>query len=430
LTPLSRAGGEADLDAKRDPFRGTGYRGVRQIGAGGMGEVFLVLHRELGSEFVAKVLRPELRGDARTVDRVRVEAESLGRLQHPHVVSVTDFGYSAEGSPFIVMELLNGVTLAQRLKQGPVALRDALVFTRATLSALAAAHALGIVHRDIKPHNLFLHQCEDGRTLLKVLDFGVARVLPDAPSAAPIPLSLPTQTGMVLGTPRFVSPEAAAGRPVDVRGDLYAVGLVLYQLVAGRGPFDHVRGISDVLHAHTSEVPEPPSWYAARELPVELDRVVLKALSKRPRHRYQSALEFDAALVGVQRAIVSRARSYPRVRVTKFGGPARARDLAEGAETSPAARALPCAPTPCAPAAFCERVASSARPSLVSEAASRAVLSGASASVSADGNAARPAHLPWRPMRTLLVFVGTLLLTSWMGASGATLLGRMVGGLP
>lgn len=422
LTPLSLARADLEFDAQTDPFRGTAYRGVRQIGAGGMGEVFLVLHRELGSEFVAKVLRSELRGDARTVDRVRVEAESLGRLQHPHVVSVTDFGYSAEGAPFIVMELLNGVTLAQRLKQGPVTLRDALVFTRATLSALAAAHAFGIVHRDIKPHNLFLHQREDGLILLKVLDFGVARVLPDAPPAAPIPLNLPTQTGMVLGTPRFVSPEAAAGRPVDVRGDLYAVGLVLYQLVAGRGPFDHVRGVSDVLHAHTSQVPEPPSRYAAVELPAELDRVVLKALSKRPKHRYQSALEFDAALAGLHRALVSKARS-------RSASPLRSPPLGQRV-ASPAARADRGAPMPVAPVAFRPRIASSVNPALVPRALALAALPGASVSVSADGNAARPAHLPWRPLRTVLVFVGTMLLTSLMGAGGATLLGRMVGGLP
>ena len=264
-----------------------------------------------------------------------------------------------------------------------------------------------------------------------------------APPEAPIPLSLPTQTGMVLGTPRFVSPEAAAGRPVDVRGDLYAVGLVLYQLVAGRGPFDHVRGVSEVLQAHTSQVPEPPSRYASGELPGDLDRVVLKALSKRPKHRYQSAVEFDTAIVGVQRALASKARARPptpfwlplpsaSAAPSRSALPSLSPSLvrAERGEASPAARAQPCAPTRGTPIAFRERVASSARPPLVPGAAARAAPPGASISVSADGNAARPAHLPLRPMRTVLMFVGTLLLTSLMTAGGATLLVRMVGGLP
>jgi len=294
---------------------------------------------------------------------------------------------------------------------------------------------------------LFLHQREDGLISLKVLDFGVARVLPDAPPEAPIPLSLPTQTGMVLGTPRFVSPEAAAGRPVDIRGDLYAVGLVLYQLVAGRGPFDHVRGVSEVLQAHTSQVPEPPSRYASGELPGELDRVVLKALSKRPKHRYQSAVEFDAAIAGVQRSLASKARArlptpfwLPSPSLSAAASRSALPSVsppvspslfrAERGEALLATRAQPCAPTRGTPIAVRQSVASSARPALVPEAGARVAPPGASISVSADGNAARPVHLPLRPMQTLLMFVGTLLLTSLMAAGGATLLVRMVGGLP
>jgi len=318
------------------------------------------------------------------------------------------------GAPFIVMELLCGVTLAERLKQGPVRVRDALVFARAMLSALAAAHALGIVHRDIKPHNLFLHECEEGKTCLKVLDFGVARVLPDAPPAAPIPLNLPTQTGMLLGTPRFVSPEAAAGCPVDTRGDLYAVGLVLYTLVAGRGPFDHVRTMSEVLNAHTSMAPEPPSRYAREALPEGFDSLVLKALSKRPKHRYQSAEEFDAAVVEVQRALAFVARSRPSSPPRPSPSRSSTKNRSLASLPLPSSSPLPSR----SPSAVSLQSPVSPLPSL------------SGTSVKADRDAGRPARLSLRPAARVAIFLGTLLITSVVGAGGATLLGRMVGGLP
>ena len=135
---------------------------------------------------------------------------------------------------------------------------EAVRHTQSILSALGAAHAIGIVHRDVKPDNVMLVVHPEG-LVLKVLDFGMARVLPSAGERAPLPLSFPTDTGVVVGTPRFASPEAVRGKAIDARGDLYSVGLVLYAMLAGRGPFDHLDGIQSLLSAQTDQVPPPPS---------------------------------------------------------------------------------------------------------------------------------------------------------------------------
>lgn len=280
-----------------DPFEGTPYRALMPLGAGGMGAVFLVEHAQLGRECVAKLLHARLAGDARLVDRMRVEAQSLGRLNHPHIVQITGFGKTRDARPFLVMEWLRGNTLTAELATfGKLHAKEALRLTCQLLSALTAAHAIGVVHRDIKPDNLFICHEPDGTRNLKVLDFGVARVLPDAPDSAPSPLAMPTGTGVVVGTPRFVSPEGAVGQRVDARADLYAAALVLYAMVAGRGPFDHFDGDQSLLSAHALEDPKPPSQFAEVPAPSLLDRVILKGLAKNPAARYQSAQEFKEEL--------------------------------------------------------------------------------------------------------------------------------------
>jgi len=258
-----------------------------------MGEVFLVEHAALGKAFAAKVLRADRRRSAQLLDRLRLEAHALGRLRHPHIVSVTDFGTTADGRPFLVMEYLRGRTLGEEIRaRGRLPLREAVDHARAVVDALAAAHAIGVVHRDIKLDNAFLAESSGAERVLKILDFGVARVLPGAPESAPEPLAVPTDAGVVIGTPRFASPEGAAGERVDERADVYAAGLVLYTMLAGRGPFDHASGARQLLSAHRHETPRPPSVYADTPVPAELDALVLAALAKDPRARVQSALAF------------------------------------------------------------------------------------------------------------------------------------------
>jgi serine/threonine protein kinase len=263
-----------------------------------MGEVFVVEHRELGREFVAKVMHAFLLADPRLIDRFRIEAQSLGRLNHPHIVSVVGFGTTADRRPFIVFERLRGRPLSSELSPDRrIPVLEAITYVCQLLSALDAVHALGIVHRDIKPGNLFICDRPDGSRFLKVLDFGVARVLPGVSADAPLPLSLPTDRGVVVGTPRFVSPEGALGRPVDQRADVYAAALVLYAMLAGRGPFDHIKSDASLLSAHANEDPKPPSRFVDGPLPAAIDRAILRALEKNPRDRFQSANEFCQALV-------------------------------------------------------------------------------------------------------------------------------------
>ncbi len=288
----------------RDPFRSTKFATIDRLGSGGMGEVYLVEHRELGKRFVAKILHKRFGSDPFLVDRMRVEAEALGCLNHPNIVTVTGFDTTEQGRPFIVMELLRGRTLANELTiRRSIPPIEAIGYARQALSALGAAHGAGIIHRDIKPENLFLHDPPGAPRIVKVLDFGVARVLPGASGDSPRPLANPTETGVVVGTPRFVSPEGAIGRRVDARADIYSLGLILYEMLAGRGPFDHIASDELVLTAHASDQPEPPSRYAERPIPAELDQAVMKALDKEPSERFSSADEFERALAEIAKRL-------------------------------------------------------------------------------------------------------------------------------
>ena len=293
LANADHHGGEPALPtAHEDVFAGTPYRVLRRLGQGAMAEVFLVEHEEIGRQLVAKLLHRRFAGDAQVLDRVRVEARSLAQLHQPNIVQVTDFRLTRDGTPFLVMEHLLGRTLKEELQaRGALSLLDTLDFVHQALSGLVAVHALGIVHRDIKPDNLFLSEEVDGSITLKVLDFGIARVLPGASPPGLQPLAVPTQTGAVIGTPRYLSPEAALGKRVDQRADLYSLALVFYEMVAGCGPFEHLK--DDFLTAHRVEGPAPPSHYAKRQLPAELDAAILRGLAKNPDDRYQTATEFQ-----------------------------------------------------------------------------------------------------------------------------------------
>jgi serine/threonine-protein kinase len=262
-----------------------------------MADVFLVEHRHLERRFVAKVLRPALALIPQMVDRMRLEAQTLGRISHANIVAITNFGLTSDGRPFIVMEQLRGRTLrAELTEQGALPVVRAIRYACELLAGLSAAHELGVVHRDIEPSNLFLAESPLHRPTLKILDFGIARVLPDAAAHAPMPLAIPTATGHIVGPPRFVSPEGATGARVDARADLYGAALVLYTMLSGRGPFDHVASDQDVRTAHSVEEPVAPSRCARGPVPVELDRLVLRALEKDPDARFQTAAAFRAEL--------------------------------------------------------------------------------------------------------------------------------------
>jgi serine/threonine-protein kinase len=234
------------------------------------------------------------------VDRLRLEAQALGRLRHPNIVSVFGAGVTRDGRPYIIMEYLRGRTLAAELQSvGPLPALHALFYARQILSALAAVHAIGIVHRDIKPDNLILLERPGALPQVKVLDFSIARITPGVSTLAPSPLQVPTDTGIIVGTPRYISPEAALGHHVDHRADLYGVGVVLYQMLTGKCPFDYAKNHSELLVAHITATPEPPSKHLPEPLEPLLDVALKKALAKEPDARFQTAGEFDQVLAEI-----------------------------------------------------------------------------------------------------------------------------------
>ncbi|HYQ02878.1 MAG TPA: serine/threonine-protein kinase [Polyangiaceae bacterium] len=280
-----------------DPLAGQPYRAIRLLGSGGMGEVFLAEHRRFATPCVVKIQHARLGRDPSVADRIRLEAESLARLDHANIVSILGTGQTFDERPYIVMEYLRGQTMADEFAaRGQLPPLEALSYICQLLRGLAAAHAIGIVHRDVKPDNLFLCDGPRGNRLLKVLDFGVAYTTPDARGMGPNPLAVPTATGTVVGALRYVSPEGALARRVDHRADLYSAALVLYFAIAGRGPFDHIQSALLLLSAHAAEEPEPPSRFAKAHIPAELDQAILKALRKAPSDRFQSADELREEL--------------------------------------------------------------------------------------------------------------------------------------
>jgi serine/threonine-protein kinase len=268
--------------AVEELLSGRPYRVIRRLGGGGMSSIFLIEHETLLKSFALKVLHTFHAHDPDLTDRARVEAQAMAQLRHPNVVEVIDFWVGASGSPCIVLELLDGHTLARELERaGRLPPSEAISHARAALAALDAAHEIGIVHRDIKPENLFLHAVAGRGRVLKVLDFGLARVLPGAAPSAPAPPAFRTDTGVVVGSMRYMSPEAGRGEHVGPPADIYSLGLVLYAMLTGRGPFES-----------GSTRPTPPSAHADLGAFPGLDAVVLRAIEERPELRYPTAAEF------------------------------------------------------------------------------------------------------------------------------------------
>ena len=253
------------------------------LGQGGMARVHQGLDRQLGRQVAIKVLAPPFDRDGEFVERFRREARAAAGLSHPNIVAVFDSG-SDDGTHFIVTELVEGETLADRLRRdGPMPPADAVAVAVDIARALAAAHARGLIHRDIKPGNVML--LPDGR--VKVVDFGIAR------AAGSDTL---TNTGVVLGSTAYLSPEQAGGQPVDERADLYSLGCVLYEMLTGQVPFRADTPIA-TMYRHVNEDAPPPSTIAPVQ--PELEDVVMRCLEKDPKRRFASAAELEDALLAV-----------------------------------------------------------------------------------------------------------------------------------
>jgi eukaryotic-like serine/threonine-protein kinase len=256
------------------------YRLVERIGSGGMADVWCATDQQLGRRVALKVLHPRFAADPQFVERFRREASHAAGLQHPNVVAVFDRG-EWDGTPYIAMEHIEGPTLKEIVRdRGALAPALAADVVVQILRAARYAHKHGIVHRDLKPHNVILD--EEGR--VKVTDFGIARA----------GASEMTETGAIMGTAHYLSPEQAQGLPVDGRSDLYSIGVILYELLTGRVPFDAESPVSIAVR-HVSEPPIPPAEVNPA-VPPALDAVTMRALAKAPEDRFQDADAFIAAL--------------------------------------------------------------------------------------------------------------------------------------
>jgi serine/threonine-protein kinase len=270
---------------------GDRYRILARLGTGGMGAVYRAEHLTLKRDVAVKVLLPEMGNKEEFVRRFQREAESASRLAHINIISVTDFGRTPDGLLFLVMEYLDGEALSALIRRGPVALPRAVVIFGQILDGLGHAHAAGIVHRDLKPDNIMLVEREGRSDVVKLLDFGIAKVTDPEGHREAL-----TQAGVIFGTPEYLSPEQALGEPVDARADLYAAGVILYEMLTGRRPFESDDKVK-IISMHLSHaVPGIETLDLGFALPGPVTELVMQALEKPREHRFSSAAAFRSAL--------------------------------------------------------------------------------------------------------------------------------------
>jgi len=270
------------------------YRVMSLLGEGGMGAVYLAEHPFMGRKAAIKVLRRDLAEDRGLVERFMNEARAANAIRHPNIIDIIDVGRTPSGVPYLMMELLEGQSLAKRISEaGQLPVGEAIEIGAQTAGALAAAHSKGIVHRDLKPDNLFLvpDDSRPGGMRVKVLDFGIAKLRGDLTN-----VSARTQAGALMGTPPYMSPEQCRGLSdeIDHRTDIYALGIILYELLCGKPPFVS-EGWGDIVLAHLTKAPEPPTSKNP-SIPRELESTILVALSKKREERWSSMTEMQAAL--------------------------------------------------------------------------------------------------------------------------------------
>lgn len=276
-----------------------------KIGEGGFGAVYRGVQVATGRKVALKLLHPEMQKDDKLVARFRREGMVLCDLRDAHTITTYDFDQTPDGTLYIAMELLEGKSLYQVFKeQAPLEWQRTFKILIEICSSLAEAHALGIVHRDLKPDNIYLEHRPGNPEFVKVLDFGIAKVVRgDSGQAAGPQL---TQTGQTLGTLEYMSPEQLMGKQLDGRSDVYALGVLAYEMVTGRVPFPDAKGPAALITAQLKQTPRPPSVARpSAELPPAVDQVILQALEKDPNNRHPDA----TAMAGRLREVLDRARA-------------------------------------------------------------------------------------------------------------------------
>jgi serine/threonine-protein kinase len=266
---------------------------VGLLGEGGMGKVYEAQHCYIDKRVALKLLRPEITEKPEALTRFQREAMAASTIGHKNIVAIDDFGRLPDGQVYLTMEFLDGLPLNRMLAQGAAPLERILDVGIQTCHGLAAAHTKGIVHRDMKPENIFL--VDEGR-LVKILDFGIAKV-----TRSDSDTNL-TKTGAVFGTPNYMSPEQALGKKVDQRADIYAMGVIVYEMLTGRVPFQSDSFVA-ILTQHVTEPPVPPSQVVTdRTIPAAVEALVMRAMAKDPDQRFTDMGEMVAALMEIRKA--------------------------------------------------------------------------------------------------------------------------------
>ena len=294
--------GQALVDASlSDPLVGllldNKYKLEKRVGRGAFGTVYEAIHTQLGDKVAVKVLHAHLTHDQNTIERFRREARTAMRIRHRNAVAVMDFGVTTDNHggniAYLVMEFLEGTDLRHYLRQKrQLDFREALMVILQACDAVHAAHMEGVIHRDLKPDNVWLVNTVEGIQQVKILDFGIAKIKVGNRSD-----NVLTQEGLVIGTPHYMSPEQGRSRELDGRSDVYSLGVILYELLTGRVPFTGTAPL-DIILKHTSEAPPPPRMFRA-DMPEKLEQVILRALAKQPSERQESALRFAEELESV-----------------------------------------------------------------------------------------------------------------------------------
>jgi serine/threonine-protein kinase len=282
---------------RRDPLLGgvfdRRFRIEAKIAAGGFGAIYRATHLKSGHEFALKVLHPNLTSDPRVVARFQREGAALIRLRDPHTITAYELGEAPDGTLYIVMELLRGESLYERYRvNGALPWRRVITIARAVCSSLAEAHTLGIIHRDLKPTNIHLEPRDNGEDFVKVLDFGIAKILQGSDSN--IDNTELTHAGQMIGTLDYMSPEQMVGGLCAPSSDLYTLGIVMYEMIAGRKPYDDANSAAAALAAVLTTTPEPLSTRAV--VPADVDRVVMRCLERTVGDRFQTAIELAAVI--------------------------------------------------------------------------------------------------------------------------------------
>jgi eukaryotic-like serine/threonine-protein kinase len=305
------------------------YRILRKLGSGGMANVYLAEDEDLGRRVAIKILNERYAHDELFNERFRREAKSAAALSHPNIVSIYDRG-EADGIPYIAMEVIEGRSLKELIMtRGPLPVAQAIDYAKQILGALRFAHRHGIIHRDIKPHNILL----GSENRLKVTDFGIARA----------GASQMTEVGSIMGTAQYLSPEQARGAPVTAASDLYSLGIVLYEMLTGQVPFTGDTAI-EIAMKHLKEAPKPPSTHRP-EVTHALDQVVLRALAKEPEDRYQSADDLQEDLDRVEAGLPLSPETATAATAVLAGLPAtQATQVMSPPPTRPLPRQQPSAP--------------------------------------------------------------------------------------